>query len=325
MDLDSSATEQAILAVLTGTPITEAARRVHTSPVRLAEAVELYRDAGRATLHARPDPSGWQQANIEFADYPNAERVFLTYLLQPLRQAEDSGSVESWWFVRKYPCWRLRLTPGPRTMAEGMPKPMAEALDGAISRGVVKTWLPSPYEPETTAFGGPDGMGIAHELFHADSVGALDYLQRTGTNRSGLLDPKATSLLVISLFLRAAGQEWSEQGDVWARVAAARPLPEDVPTERVTAMTGSLRTLLTIDTAAASLAASTPLAPLAAWTDTMKQGGQALGQAGREGRLGIGTRSILARHVIFHWNRMGFTTRQQAIWARAARETILGE
>jgi thiopeptide-type bacteriocin biosynthesis protein len=325
VDLDSSAAEQAILAVLTGTPIAEAARWVRTSPERVAEAVELYRDAGRATLDARPDPSGWQQANIEFTDYPTAERVFITYLLPPLRQTEDTGRVGSWWFVRKYPCWRLRLMPGPQALVEGIPKPLAEALDNAISQGIVKSWWPSPYEPETTAFGGPDGMDIAHDLFHADSIGALGYLQHTGTNRSGPLDPKAISLLVVSLFLRAAGQEWGEQGDVWARVEAARPLPDDVPTERVTAMTSSLRKLLTIDTAAASLAASTPLATLAAWNDAMKQGGQALGQAGRQGRLGLGTRSILARHVIFHWNRMGLTTRQQAIWARAARETILGD
>ncbi|MFE2426469.1 thiopeptide-type bacteriocin biosynthesis protein [Streptomyces sp. NPDC059373] len=323
MDLDSSAAEQAILAVLTGTPIVEAARWVRASPERLAEAVELYRDAGRATLDARPDSSGWQQTNIEFAYYPTADRVFRTYLLPPLRQAEDTGRIGSWWFIRKYPCWRLRLTPGPQALVEGMTKPIAEALDSAISRGVVKSWRPSSYEPETTAFGGPDGMHIAHALFHADSVGVLDYLQPTGTNSSGFLDPKATSLLVISLFLRAAGQEWSEQGDVWARVEMARPLPDDVPTERVTAMTGSLRKLLTIDTS--SYAVSTLLAPLAEWTDAMTQGGQALGQAGREGRLGLGTRNILARHVIFHWNRMGFTTRQQAIWARAARETILGD
>lgn len=42
------------------------------------------------------------------------------------------------------------------------------------------------------------------------------------------------------------------------------------------------------------------------------------------GDLNLGVRGILARHILFHWNRMGFTTRQQAIWVRAAGETILG-
>lgn len=37
-----------------------------------------------------------------------------------------------------------------------------------------------------------------------------------------------------------------------------------------------------------------------------------------------GLRGILARPILFHWNQMGFTTRQQAIYSRAAREMILG-
>lgn len=33
---------------------------------------------------------------------------------------------------------------------------------------------------------------------------------------------------------------------------------------------------------------------------------------------------VMPSGAVFHWNRMGFTTRQQTIWARAAREAILG-
>jgi thiopeptide-type bacteriocin biosynthesis protein len=188
---------------------------------------------------------------------------------------------------------------------------------------VVRRWWPSPYEAETVAFGGAEGMRIAHALFHADSVGVLGYLRGPAAEDSVPLDAKATSLVISTLFLRAAGQEWSEQGDVWARVEAKRPLPDDVPTERVTAMTGAVRRLLSADTAPA-LTGGNPLALLAEWADAIERGGQTLGNAGREGRLGLGTRGILARHILFHWNRMGFTMRQQAIWSRAARETILG-
>ena len=56
----------------------------------------------------------------------------------------------------------------------------------------------------------------------------------------------------------------------------------------------------------------------------MEDGGEALAAAAQEGRLGLGLRGILARHILFHWNRMGFDTRQQAIWSRAAREAALG-
>ncbi|MFF3271714.1 thiopeptide-type bacteriocin biosynthesis protein [Streptomyces chrestomyceticus] len=325
MDLhDSGTAEQAILAALTGTPIAEAAALARMSPGRLAKAVKQYRTAGRATLDAQERPFEWHQVNIEFTDYPTAERAFHVYLLPTLRQATDSGTVRDWWFVRKHPCWRLRAAPGPETAAEDVSKRLAEVLDSALSRGVVKHWWSSPYEPEATAFGGPDGMKAAHSLFHADSVGVLNYLHHSAADTNGLLDAKTTSLLIVTLFFRAAGLEWSEQGDVWARVEAKRPLPVDVPVEHVTAMTNPLSRLLSID-ARPALGPGGPLAPLAEWVAGMEHAGRALLDAGSEGQLSLGTRGILARHVIFHWNRMGFSALQQSIWARAARQAVLGD
>ncbi|MFF8968986.1 thiopeptide-type bacteriocin biosynthesis protein [Streptomyces sp. NPDC014995] len=324
MDLhDSSTTEQAVLAVLTGTPLAEAADWARFSPEHLAEAAERYRSAGRAALTTRPEPSGWHQVNIEFADYPTAELTFLTYLLPPLRQATDTGAVGSWWFGRKYPCWRLRVAPGHETTAQELSEHLVRALNSAVSWGVVKRWWSTLYEPKTTEFGGPEGIRIAHDLFHIDSVGALDYLHRTSTADNGVLDARTTSLLVISDFLRAAGQEWSDQGDVWARVEAQRPLPDDVPVDRVTAMTSRLHDLLTTD-AGPARTNTDHLAPYADWAAGMRHGGQALALAANAGLLGVGTRGILARHILYQWNRMGFTPRQQGIWARAARETFLG-
>ncbi|WP_427921494.1 thiopeptide-type bacteriocin biosynthesis protein [Streptomyces sp. cg40] len=319
---DNSAVEQAVLAVLTGTPIAEAAAQLRSSTDLLTEAAARYRAAGQAALNAQSEPANWRQVNIEFTDYSTAERTFYACLLPLLRQQTANGTLGDWWFVRKHPCWRLRVVPSSTTIAEDMARQIGEVLDNAVSRNLVNRWWPSPYEPETTAFGGPVGMAVAHSLFHTDSVGILDRLHRDSTDDSGL-DAKATSLLVVSLFLRAAGQEWGEQGDVWARVEAARPLPDDVPVELVTAMTDRMRQLLATD-AFSALAVDGPNAPVSQWVAGIERSGRALGHAGREGQLGLGTRSILARHVLFHWNRMGFPLRQQAIWARAAREAVLG-
>jgi hypothetical protein len=60
------------------------------------------------------------------------------------------------------------------------------------------------------------------------------------------------------------------------------------------------------------------------WIDNLTRSGQALADATDQNHLALGPRRILTRHVLFHWNRMGFTTRQQAIWSHAAREAILG-
>ncbi|PNG93441.1 thiopeptide-type bacteriocin biosynthesis protein [Streptomyces malaysiensis] len=325
MDLHtSSAIEQAILAVLTGTPITEVAAEVRWPPGRLAQAVRLYRAAGRAALGAQSAPTGWHQVNIEFTNYPTAERTFVANLLPSLQTATDTGTVAAWWFVRKHPCWRVRVAPGPKSTAEDVAQYLATALDPIVAMGLAKRWWPSPYEPEIAAFGGPDGMKIAHDVFHTDSAGVLDYLHYAKAASCGLLDAKTTSFLIISMFLRAARQEWGEQGDVWALVEANRPLPDGVPMEQVTAMTPELQKLLAANPAPAFVPGG-PLAPLAKWVTGLQQAGRAIADAGHAGRLRLGTRAILARHILFHWNRMGFTTRQQAIWARAARETILGD
>lgn len=45
--------------------------------------------------------------------------------------------------------------------------------------------------------------------------------------------------------------------------------------------------------------------------------GRAPADAAETNRLGLGLRSILARHIIFHWNRIKFSPDQQAIWSRA--------
>lgn len=312
---DASPVEDAVLSVLGGEPITDAAHRARMIPGRLADAVERYRAAGRAALDA--SPADWHQVYIQFADYPTAERAFRAYLLPSLRGTH----AEAWWFLRKHPCWRLRLQHSPDTRAEDAIAHVSEALDSAVSWGVVKDWWPSLYEPETLAFGGPDGMTIAHSVFHTDSVGVLDYQQSAAGGATGL-DAKATSLLITTLFLRAAGLEWGEQGDVWGQVEARRPLAEDVPPDKVSSLADSMRQLLLRDTGPAL--ANGPLTPLGNWVTGMEHGGRALADAARNGRLGLGLRGVLARHLLFHWNRMGFNARQQAIWSRAAREAALG-
>ncbi|MCF3137451.1 thiopeptide-type bacteriocin biosynthesis protein [Streptomyces olivochromogenes] len=308
--------EEAVLAVLGGTPIEQAARRVPTSPGQLAEAVERYRAAGRTALEH--PTAGWYQAYVTFADYPTAARAFRAHL-QP---ALHSKAVGAWWFLRKYPCWRLRAQPATGASLEDSIEHTAQALDSAVSWGVVKQWQPTLYEPETIAFGGLDGMAIAHRIFHTNSLGALIYDQHADDRRDGLLDAKTASLLVLAVFLRTAGLECGEQGEVWAQAEAKRALPTDVPPDKFSSIVEPMRKLLTLDTGPAL--SNGPLKPLRDWMAGMGSGGQALKEAENAGHLWLGLRGILARHVVFHWNRMGFSGRQQAIWSRAAREALLG-
>nr|BFD93819.1 hypothetical protein KitaXyl93_51790 [Kitasatospora sp. Xyl93] len=302
--------EQAILAVLTGADTTREAARLGIDAADLATAAETYRTAGRSAISTPPDT--WVQVNIRPTEWHSAEAAMAAHLAPTLRDAEIRGAVTSWWYVRKHPYWRLRLHTGHPALCTHL----AEQLDRLQHQGTIASWSPGIYEPETEALGGPLGIEAAHALFHADSRAVLAEGHRPDTRRVGR---RELSVLLCSTMLRAAGQEWTEQGDVWARVAAMRPAPAEPPQPGA----DKIGALLSADT----LAMTAPGQALHAEADRV----HAFARAGREladlalcGSLTRGLRDVLAHMIAFHWNRAAIPTPHQATLARAARNHILG-
>ncbi|MGH3928874.1 MAG: thiopeptide-type bacteriocin biosynthesis protein [Pseudonocardiaceae bacterium] len=284
-------TERAVLTVLTGTPLMEAAIAKGMEPADLAEAVEVYRRAGLQALEQQT-ASGWWQLYIQFTDWSNAEQAAADHLAPLLRHAEEDGLVAAWWFMRKHPCWRLRLQPGPagRTMKAGL----GAAFDELAADGRIGGWSPGVYEAETAAFGGDAGMDLAHGLFCEDSRAVLDLLRSGGND----LGRRELSLLLCSALMRGAGLEWYEYGDVWHRVALERRLPADVPTSKLTAMADDLRQLMLADITPDGplLGTHAPLASAARWTDAFRRAGRNLGTAARAAILDLPVAPASASH-----------------------------
>ncbi|MGH3717845.1 MAG: thiopeptide-type bacteriocin biosynthesis protein [Pseudonocardiaceae bacterium] len=315
--------EKSILAVLVGVPLHQAAAISGITPADLVDAVTVYRAAGQGALraHAARD---WYQVLIQFTDWDAAERIGAHHL-GPLLQAQDAATVTDWWFLRKHPCWRLRCRPGSGVRMAGLETAVTAVLDDLSSAGLIDRWRQSIYEPETLAFGGSQATDIAHNLFHADSRGVLDFVRRHDPAAEVSVGRRELSVLLCCTLLRSAGQEWHEQGDVWHRVAQLRPLPPGTPTERLEDLTRALRRLMTLDTAPTGTLFGTggPLAFAAPWTVAFGEAGRALGNLAGNGALVRGLRDVLAHHVIFHWNRLGLADRTQAILAQATRHTIM--
>ncbi|MEV7512057.1 thiopeptide-type bacteriocin biosynthesis protein [Streptomyces sp. NPDC091201] len=251
----------------------------------------------------------WRQANVAFADWHSAETTALTHLAPLLREAEDRGDLTGWFHIRKRPCWRIRYQP-----ATGN-DPVPAALDALAADGLITGWTAIVYEPEVHAFGGPEAMDAAHRLFHQDSRHLTVHLQDGGRRRE-------TSLLLCSLLMRSAGLDWYEQGDVWARVTAHRPLPD-------TGLCGSdrhhdaVRRLISVDTES-MLHPAGPLARLTDWARAYTDAGTELARLTTAGRLHRGLRAVVAHHVLFAWNRAGLPQEDQAALAGAAKTVILG-
>ena len=320
-------TAQSVLAVLAGVPLHEAAARIAVEPAELADAVAVYQAAGYAALEAQAATRGWYQVRIQFTDWNSAEHTAATRLGPQLQQAQGTGVLAAWWFIRKAPCWRLRARPSPIATLADLQAVISTLLDHLSEAGLIARWWETVYEPEVCAFGGPQGMDIAHTLFHADSCGILDYLRRHDpiASHEGTIGRRELSVLLCSALFRSAGQEWHEHGDVWSRVAQLRPLPSDTLLDRLRDMASELRRLMTMNTDLHGplLGPDGLLAFAAPWAAAFDQAGHSLGHAARDGTLQRGVRDILAHHVIFHWNRLGLPAKTQAVLARAARDTVM--
>ncbi|QUC62931.1 methyltransferase, FxLD system [Streptomyces sp. A2-16] len=251
-------------------------------------------------------PDRWQQHNITFVHREIAERLGPTLI-----EAEADGQLTDWWFMNKQP-WPLRYR-------ADKPSPAIESLlSDLIGDGVAVSCLPCVYEPETDAFGGPEAMDAAHELFHSDSRHLLTYQPS-----SQHLGRRETAVLLASVMMRGAGLDWFEQGDVWAKVAVLRPADNPPPPERAAELAPPIRKLMTAD-AHSLCRPGGPLHPHEEWVTAFQRAGATLADLSGRGALTRGLRAVITHHVIFHANRAGLLRDDQSALSHIAREVVMG-
>jgi thiopeptide-type bacteriocin biosynthesis protein len=262
--------------------------------------------------------SQWQQVNITFPDWHHAEAAVLAGLAPQLAAAETDGQIDAWFFVRKRPCWRVRYLPAKGSRSQAQPR-IERHLDEMATGRVADAWTRAVYEPEVHAFGGGNAMAIAHRLFHHDSHCLMGYLR--GDLGIGTAHRREISIMLCSILLRAAGQDWYEQGDTWARVAAHRASAGHAPDDP--GPLAAVRRLITVD-AESQMRANAPLARTAEWAAAYAAAGRDLATLATTGDLHRGLRDILAHHVIFAWNRLGLPYTTQAVLAATAKTAVFG-
>ncbi|MFF6995748.1 methyltransferase, FxLD system [Streptomyces sp. NPDC008313] len=256
-------------------------------------------------------PDNWQQHNITFVDREIAQRTIAERLGPALIEAEADGQLTVWWFMNKQP-WPLRY------LAD-KPSPAIESLlSDLIGDGVAVSCLPGVYEPETDAFGGPEAIDAAHELFHSDSRHLLAYQPNPMH-----VGRRETAVLLASVMMRGAGLDWFEQGDVWAKVAALRQATNPPHPERAAELVPPMRKLMTAD-AHSLCRLGGPLHTHEEWVTAFERAGATLADLAGRGALTRGLRAVIAHHVIFHANRAGLLRDDQSALSHTAREVVMG-
>ncbi|GAB3848793.1 methyltransferase, FxLD system [Dactylosporangium cerinum] len=272
---------------------------------------------GHRIVTGHTNANGWRQLNLTFGTWQTAERDAADQLGPLLRGGEHDGVLDRWWFVRKGPAWRLRLQPAPSADTGRVAELIRHLTDVAAVTGL-RDWAEVVYEPEVHRFGGAAAMDLAHTLFHADSRHLLGYL--AGADRDHRVDHRRELGLVLATrLMRAAGQDWYEQGDIWVAVADHRAAASgDHADEPVPAQLAAVRQLIlaTVDTD------TSPLCAAPGWPAAFEQAGAALADLAQRGGLTRGIRAILTDHVLFLFNRHGVAAADQHTLAAAARHVV---
>lgn len=244
----------------------------------------------------------WREVSLWATTWQQAAHVAVSQLGPLLADLAECEMIRSWWFVRKAARWKIRYLPA----HDSATKAIANALDDLSARGNIIRWAPIIYEPEVHAFGGPDGMAAAHDLFHADSRHVLAHL------RSDADHDRELGLLLIVEMLRAADLDWYEQGHVWRLVTEER-ITSTVSEDEVEAVSR----FLTADTQTAREQLGS-----GDWFAAFHNAGQRYAVLDDHGVTTRGLRAILAQHVLFAWNRLGLPGQVQGVLAAAAAQAV---
>lgn len=266
-------------------------------------------------------PTSWLQTSIQLVEPDRAEQVCADVLWPQIWSAMEDGVLDGWFFIRKSPEWRLRYLPGRDATPIRARALLVDILTSRQAKPHIAKFTHQIYEPETYAFGGPAGMDVAHRFFHGDSNFVAEYL--THVRRHPEADKRRElSLLLCTAMARAAGLEWYEQGDIWARLAVTRGADSNLPSHPDAAAENA-RQLLTADLDATIARLDAGLAAAAASAlSEYRAAGTALRRFTCEGRLERGLREVLVHHLLFCWNRIGLRVAGQQHLARAARDAV---
>ena len=250
--------------------------------------------------------SPWRQLTITCDHWRAAEQAAAITLAPLISDGLAAGTTSGWWFTRKGDTWRVRIESPP----DGFTEQAAACLhrtDGV--RAVAETI----YEPETTAFGGPAAMDAAHRLFCADSRCLLSLIAAASPDLH-----RELPIVLASRMLRAARQDWYEQGDCWAQLAGHRDNGHETKPSAAT-----LDAMLTLLTATADSPAS-PLHEQPDWGSAFDDAGRRLAELASRGILTRGLRAVLTHHLLFLFNRHGVSAADQYLLASAASQVIFG-
>jgi lantibiotic biosynthesis protein len=122
--------------------------------------------------------SEWLYAKL-YVGTSSADAVLREVIGPVTREAQASGAVDSWFFIRYAdPQWhlRIRLHGDPRRLTTEVLPSLQTAVAPLLQDGRLWRMQLDTYDREIERYGGPAAISLAERLFHADSEAALSIL-----------------------------------------------------------------------------------------------------------------------------------------------------
>lgn len=280
----------------------------------------------------------WVDVGLDLPGYPPPPAVY-RQLLDETRGLRLTGQAALCFFVHKPPGLRWRL----QTAGSTTPVELRRAATAAAGRIVGADRVRSAvYEPQQALFGGEHSMGFVHRTWSADSLLWMGWHAGTGRpSAAGRWDLSFRALAHVFTRLGVVGWEDREVWDCVSEDTGRRLAEHEWARPEVVALSGSLRSHWNsvwgaprVERSAETGAGASSTGPdgdrgldlvreFAADTGPVFADWHAQCLSRPLVRHPLTPRRAAAYWTVFHWNRAGLTSAQQALAAQtlAGRET----
>jgi thiopeptide-type bacteriocin biosynthesis protein len=259
----------------------------------------------------------WIYLRIPVRDSP--VRVIQDCIRPLVQRLADAGLSDEWWWLTKLDLHGLALRC--RIAVSPANKSAAEDIIAAELAERASDVVTVAYEPEFCLFGGPTGMSLAHAHFCSDSRFLLGWLEDADHSVAPILSEGLALALAIRM-LRAARLDVFEMWDVFARVREKRSVRQRIDLEPFAVLTAKV--LEKGPERIFELFSGKRRDLIEEHVRFLDQFGMQLNDAHFGGRMTCGIREFLAPVILFHWNRVGFSTVRQGSLCTALVTALAG-
>jgi thiopeptide-type bacteriocin biosynthesis protein len=180
-----------------------------TVPLLLQEAATIQKSTSKPRPATTPVWESRRQFQpgsewlfIKLYGSPDRQDELITQSLLPFaRNASAAGLIDSWFFIRyadPEEHLRLRFHGNPEQLCEQFFGQLCRWASDLVERGLCRRFAFDFYDSELERFGGPEGVSLSEEIFHADSEASSE-LTTVLAARDWQDPEQRTILLVLSV------------------------------------------------------------------------------------------------------------------------------